>query len=153
MDRYVLTAFLILVGLAPASRRRARSSGSGRRSDDVRQEHPTGRGERRGARAVSAAEQELIDRVLFRITLGQATRPLRLQLEVPAYGAVILRGSVASKEVKATGGGPGAEHDRGDERGGRAGGGEGRESDPGEAGARGRWSRCHRRSWCRPRQV
>jgi hyperosmotically inducible periplasmic protein len=47
------------------------------------------------------AEQGLIDRILLRIRWVKQLAGSALQLEVPAYGAVILRGSVASKAIKA----------------------------------------------------
>jgi hyperosmotically inducible protein len=102
MFRHFMAAFLvILVGSVPAARAQGPIERVGQALDNA------GRNIRRGVEnavargQISAAEQELIERVLFRIRWDKQLSGSVLQLEVPAYGAVILRGSVASKEIKA----------------------------------------------------
>ena len=101
MPRHFIAALLLVAGFAASARRKARSSGSGRRStmpagtSDGAWRTPwhAGRSPRRSRSSSTAScSGSRWDKQLA----GSA-----LQLEVPAYGAVILRGSVASKEVKA----------------------------------------------------
>src|SRR3954465_13339760 len=101
MPRRFLAALLIVAGFAAPSRAQGPIQRVGTALDNA------GRNIRRGVEnavargQISAAEQELIDRILFRIRWDKPLAGSALQLEVPAYGAVILRGSVASKEIKA----------------------------------------------------
>ena len=101
MPRHFIAALLLVAGFAASARAQGPIERVGQALDNA------GRNIRRGVEnavargQISAAEQELIDRVLFRITWDKQLAGSALQLEVPAYGAVILRGSVTSKEVKA----------------------------------------------------
>src|SRR3982751_1345534 len=101
MHRHVMTALVILAGFASVAQAQGPIERVGQALDNA------GRNIRRGVEnavargQISAAEQELIDRILFRIRWDKQLAGSVLQLEVPAYGAVILRGSVASKDVKA----------------------------------------------------
>src|SRR3954452_509137 len=101
MPRRYIAALLVVAGFAASSHAQGPIERVGQALDNA------GRNIRRGVEnavargQISTAEQELIDRILFRIRWDKQLAGSALQLEVPAYGAVILRGSVASKDVKA----------------------------------------------------
>jgi hypothetical protein len=100
MTRHFLTVLIILVGLAPASRAQGPIERVGQALDNAGRnirrtvENAVARGQ------ITAAEQDLIDRILMRLRWDKQLAGSVLQLEVPSYGAVILRGSVASKAIK-----------------------------------------------------
>jgi hypothetical protein len=100
MSRHLITALVVLAGLVPASRAQGPIERVGQALDNAGRnirrtvENAVARGQ------ITAAEQDLIDRILMRIRWDKQLAGSVLQLEVPAYGEVILRGSVASNAIK-----------------------------------------------------
>jgi hypothetical protein len=102
MLRHFLVALAVFAGLVlvPASRAQGPIERVGQALDNAGRnirrtvENAVARGQ------ISAAEQDLIERVLMRIRWDKPLVGSVLQLEVPSYGAVVLRGTVASKAIK-----------------------------------------------------
>jgi hypothetical protein len=100
MYRRLITTLIVLAGFVPAARAQGPIERVGQALDNAGRnirrtvENAVARGQ------ITAAEQDLIDRILMRIRWDKQLAGSLLQLEVPAYGSVILRGAVASKAIK-----------------------------------------------------